>query len=197
MNDELVVMDVGDVLIRTVPMARYQALARGTGIAWQHVAETMESSGVVSAFEIGRITAAQFTEVVRSLLRRRALGDDVVREAWDTVVADVDPVMAPLAAELAADGRLVLASNINALHWRVVSDRLTAGRRRRAGLLAGRDRLREAYPALLHGPARAARERDATDGNHRRPDRQRRGGRPQRIDRLVASRAGGHCCAPA
>jgi hypothetical protein len=47
----LVVVDVGDVLMRTAPMAHHREFARRTGLAWEHVADSIEGSGIVAAFE--------------------------------------------------------------------------------------------------------------------------------------------------
>lgn len=124
MNPPLVVMDIGDVLIRTVPTAHYRELARRTGMAWEQVADTIESSGIVAAFERGQLTAAGFANAVRRLLSRPGLRTKEVEEAWNVVVAEPDPVLAPVAACLAAAGRLLLASNTNPFHWRLVRGRL-------------------------------------------------------------------------
>lgn len=124
-------MDVGDVLIRTVPMAHYRALGRHAGLGWERVAELLKGSGVVTAFETGRLAAAEFTHAVREMLAYPSLPDADVREAWNTVVAEVDPAVAPAAARLAAAGRLLLASNTNPFHWQVVRHRLA-----RAGIVA-------------------------------------------------------------
>lgn len=117
-------MDIGDVLIRTVPMAHYRELARRAGLAWEDVADRIESSGVVAAFERGERTALAFVESVRKLLAQPGLPASEIERAWNTVVAEPDPVLVPLAARLAAQRRLLLASNTNPLHWRLVRTRL-------------------------------------------------------------------------
>jgi FMN phosphatase YigB (HAD superfamily) len=121
-------MDVGDVVVRTVPMAQCRSLARHTGLSWEHVAVAVDGSGIVTAFQTGRLAPAEFTAAVRGLLRRPALGHDRVREAWNAVVAGVEPVVAAAAARLAAAGRLILASNTDPFHWQVVRERLAEAR---------------------------------------------------------------------
>jgi FMN phosphatase YigB (HAD superfamily) len=124
MSREVVVLDVGDVLIRTVPMAHYQALARLTGMAPKEVTQVIESSDIVGAFETGAMTAAQFSRTVCRLLQT-TIPMEAVGTAWNTVVAEVDEVIAVPARRLAAAGRLILASNTNPFHWRVVNARLS------------------------------------------------------------------------
>lgn len=124
MNTPLVVMDVGDVVVRTVPMAHYRTLGRRTGLAWEHVADHLEGSGAIAAFECGRLTAAGFVEAVRRSLSVPDLSTDQVEEAWNAVVAEPEPVLVPTASRLAAAGRLLLASNTNPFHWRIVHRRL-------------------------------------------------------------------------
>jgi len=119
-------MDVGDVLVHTVPMAHYRALARYTGTPWERVAEIIEGTHIVSSFETGHMTPADFTDAVRALLSRPALRDQDVRRAWNAVVSDVDPVMTRVACRFAAPGRVLLASNTNPFHWQAVSARLAA-----------------------------------------------------------------------
>jgi putative hydrolase of the HAD superfamily len=119
-------MDVGDVLIRTAPMAQYRALARHTLLPWEHVAATLEDSGIVTEFETGRLAPAEFTAAICDRLRQPELHHRDVRNAWDAVVADVEPTLARRARKLSVSGRLVLASNTNPFHWEVVHDRLAA-----------------------------------------------------------------------
>lgn len=124
MTPPLVVMDVGDVLIRTVPMAHHRQLARHTGLPCQQVADRIENSGIVTSFETGQLTATGFVDTLRRLLPRPGLTAAAVEHAWNAVIADPDLILAPIAAELAAEKRLVLASNTNPFHWRLVHARL-------------------------------------------------------------------------
>lgn len=117
-------MDVGDVLIRTVPAEHYRALARYTGIGWERIAAIVESSSTVTKFETGHFTGAMFAEAVRGALPYPALRAADLREAWNAVVAEVDPVVARAAALLSASQQLLLASNTNPFHWTVVRSRL-------------------------------------------------------------------------
>jgi len=120
----VVVMDVGDVLVETVPMAHYRELACRTGLTWEQVAGRIEGSGIVRGFETGRLTCTEFASEVRGTLGCPELRPEDVREAWNAVLARPDPVLAPIAACLAASGRLLLASNTSPWHWQVACRRL-------------------------------------------------------------------------
>ncbi|MGH3621086.1 MAG: hypothetical protein ACRDQ5_04755 [Sciscionella sp.] len=124
MNPPLVVMDIGDVLIRTVPMAHHRELARRSQLPSEHVVDRIENSGIVGAFERGELADADFVDAVRRLLAHPGLLANDVERAWNAVIADPDPVLVPVAARLAAQGRLLLASNTNPFHWRLVRARL-------------------------------------------------------------------------
>lgn len=120
----LIVMDIGDVLIRTRPMAHYRSLSRLSGMTWEQVAEGLEGSGAVAAFERGHLDPPGFLAAAQQVLRWPGLSRDQLEQAWNEVVAGVDDTLAPWAARLAAAGQLRLASNINPFHWRAVSPRL-------------------------------------------------------------------------
>jgi HAD superfamily hydrolase (TIGR01509 family) len=124
MSQTLVVMDIGNVLVQTVPTAQYRALGRLTGLSWTSVAAAIDSSGIVTGFGTGRVSGEEFTDSVRDLLGVPALAPGLLREAWNAVIAEPDPLLASAAAPLAAASRLLLASNINPFHWAVARDRL-------------------------------------------------------------------------
>ncbi|MGH3328956.1 MAG: hypothetical protein ACRDPT_14395 [Streptomycetales bacterium] len=114
------------MLIRTAPLAHHRELARRTGLPWRRVADDIENAGIVTAFERGQLTDVGFADAIRRLLSRPRLRTEEVEEAWNAVVAEPDPILAPVAAHLAAAGRLLLASNTNPFHWRLVRSRLAA-----------------------------------------------------------------------
>lgn len=124
MTRPLVVMDVGDVLITTSPMAQYKALAQMAGVTWQQVADCIEDSGIVTQLERGALDEDQFGSQVRQLLKRPRLSIGDIHQAWNRVIAEVEPIVAGAAAQLAPQARLVLASNTNPIHWRLVHARL-------------------------------------------------------------------------
>jgi FMN phosphatase YigB (HAD superfamily) len=124
MTAPLVVMDVGDVLIRTRPMAQYQALGKITRQPWRDVADLIEDSGIVAAFETGTAPVADVVQVIRKLLGRDDLTGPTIRGAWNTVMGEAEPTLVASARALSAAGRLILASNTNPWHWLVARTRL-------------------------------------------------------------------------
>lgn len=115
---EIIVLDIGDVLVRTHPDAHYRTLAMILGTTWEEVRETVESCDLVARFEQGHISQAQFTEELRELLEHPKLTAHEVATAWCAVLGPIDPVVAAPARLLASAGRLLLASNTNPIHWR-------------------------------------------------------------------------------
>jgi FMN phosphatase YigB (HAD superfamily) len=119
---EIVVMDIGDVLIRTVPKAHHRALAGLVGRGADEVAAGID--GVAVAFESGELSEDEVVAAVRTGLGWAGLPAEDVERAWNEVIGAVDPIVAEVAARLAAAGRLVLASNTNPFHWRLIRTRL-------------------------------------------------------------------------
>jgi putative hydrolase of the HAD superfamily len=125
MTTLVVVLDVGDVLVRTVPAAQYRALAARAGCDHEQVAQVIEHTGIVHAFERGELTAARFAAAVSRALDHPHFGVGEIRECWNALVGDVDPLILRPARLLASAGRLVLASNTNPYHWEVARQRLS------------------------------------------------------------------------
>lgn len=120
----VVIFDVGGVLIRTSPSEHYRMLARATGLEWTRIARRLRASGIEAAFERGWLSGIEFTDGLRRLLDRpRLLVADVAR-AWRPVLPEVDPLLAAAAERLAAEGRLVLAGNMNTYQWPMARARL-------------------------------------------------------------------------
>ena len=119
-------MDVGDVLIRTAPMRQYKELGRLTGKPARQISRSIASTGLVAAYEMGRLDTRSFVEATCRAMGVPTLPLEAFRGAWNTVVGDVEPMLIEVAAVLARFGRLVVASNANPMHWAEVSVRLAA-----------------------------------------------------------------------
>jgi FMN phosphatase YigB (HAD superfamily) len=117
----VLVMDVGDVIVRTSRDAQYRELARRTGGDPRDVAHLVKASGLPEQLERGLISDAEFAGALGALMPRTRLTLADVRECWVAELIGLDPVVAPVAARWAGTQRLVLASNTNTLHWPVVS----------------------------------------------------------------------------
>ncbi len=125
MSQPIVIMDVGDVLVRTVPMAHYRQLASHVGQDWRTVAAAIETSGTVSRFETGQLTEATFADALRAVLGCLWLANEDVQRSWQAIIGPADSDVGTIAADLARARRLVLATNTNPFHWRVVRNRLS------------------------------------------------------------------------
>lgn len=125
MTDSTIIMDVGDVLITTTPMAHYRALARRVAAPWRHVRAAIEDTGVITGFETGIVTPVEFTEVVRRTLAEPDLRHREILDAWTAVLGPLDPITTAAAAKAAAAGQLLLASNTNPTHWQLIQTRLS------------------------------------------------------------------------
>jgi FMN phosphatase YigB (HAD superfamily) len=129
-STSLLLIDLGDVLIRTVPGGHHRQLARQCGLPAAEVADRLAGSGLPAAFDTGRLNTAQFAAAVCRLLGGR-LTPAAVTGAWRRVIGQPDAQMVAAVAPLARAGHVVLASNTDPLHWTVVRRRL-----QQAGLAA-------------------------------------------------------------
>jgi FMN phosphatase YigB (HAD superfamily) len=115
----LVVLDLGDVLVRTVPGAQYDQLQGLTGVPaalWARAAD----DGLTEALELGRI---DFSVFAGRLCGRVAAGTpqlNEMRAAFCATVVELDPLVAEAARELARQDRLLIASNTSEPHWAVI-----------------------------------------------------------------------------
>ncbi|MBV9025524.1 MAG: hypothetical protein JO362_17430 [Streptomycetaceae bacterium] len=118
MTGPLVVCDLGDVLVRTAPGAQYAALAELTGVLPHRWAAAADATGLTDALERGQIG---FPDFAQELCQRAgatvAVPLEEIREAFCRVVAGLDQVMTAAVVPLAAQGRLLLASNTSEPHW--------------------------------------------------------------------------------
>ncbi|MFE9098911.1 hypothetical protein [Streptomyces sp. NPDC007264] len=123
----MVVIDLGDVLVRTVADAQYAALAELTGVPALRWAAAADGTGLVAALEEGRIG---FPAFAADLLSRAGAADPLpladVEEAWNRVVDGLDDRVASAAAPLTRQGRLLLASNTSPPHFARIQRLLVA-----------------------------------------------------------------------
>jgi HAD superfamily hydrolase (TIGR01509 family) len=142
---QVLISDVGGVLLTTDDGAFVTELARFAGQPVDDVATAVAKSGVYDLRDTGCTSLPDLTRELRGVLKMPGLTDMEIATAWNAVLGDPDPVLAPLAARLSREGRLVLATNTNGLHWPVVLDRLAA-----AGIL----RTTPAMPSYLYHVAK-------------------------------------------
>jgi glucose-1-phosphatase len=120
---DVLVTDVGDVLLTTLPGKQYVALARLANLSSADVAVRFHSAGISSTFDRGLLSTREFAESVGHLLGCR-VGAETLKRAWRAVIGTVDGAMAEAVRPLARQRRLLLASNTDAIHWPIVRDRL-------------------------------------------------------------------------
>ena len=125
MTGPFIIMDLGGVLVRTVADVQFAALAAATGIPagqWSVAA----GHGLTNDLECGRVSFLEFS----AELARRAgapwLPAAAVADLWCLVIDELDDEMADVAMALAADGRLLFASNTDPAHFAKVNGLLTA-----------------------------------------------------------------------
>ena len=117
MSRTLVVIDLGDVLVRTAADAQYTALAELTGVPSRCWAAAADDSGLVAALEEGRIGFPVFAADLFTAAGVAPLPIHDVEEAWNKVVDGLDDQVTGAAAPLAHQGRLLLASNTSPPHF--------------------------------------------------------------------------------
>jgi HAD superfamily hydrolase (TIGR01509 family) len=138
---QMLISDVGGVLLDTDDGAFVRELARLAGRPVEGVAMAVDKSGIYDQRDAGRLSLPDITRGLRDVLGFPELTEAGVKAAWNAVLGEPDPVLAPLAAHLSRDGRLILATNTNNVHWPVVLDRLE---------VAGICRATPAMPSYLH-----------------------------------------------
>lgn len=142
---QMLISDVGGVLLDTDDDAFVRELARLAGQPIEDVAAAVDKSGIYEQRDVGHLSLPDVTRELRGVLGFAELTETGVEAAWNAVLGEPDPVLAPLAARLSRDRRLILATNTNNVHWPVVLDRLEA---------AGVSRATPAMQSYLHSVAK-------------------------------------------
>ncbi|GAB3170750.1 hypothetical protein GCM10027059_37750 [Myceligenerans halotolerans] len=124
MTSPTIFLDVGDVLIRTHAGAQYAAMADLTGVTTERISRAAEP--LVSRLETGVLAFDAFVEEIAMRLGIPRLPRHEIESAWCAVIGEVDATVAAPAGVLARAGRVVLASNTSAVHWKLVKARLVA-----------------------------------------------------------------------
>ncbi|MGK4581731.1 hypothetical protein [Kitasatospora sp. HPMI-4] len=126
--NQLLVLDLGDVLVRTAPGAQYQALHRLTGTPPNHWAEAADPTGLTEELERGELDFAAFAATLceRTSTPLEAAPLKRMRKAFNKTVHSLDPAMAWAVRPFAQQNRLLLASNTSEPHWQRIRELLTA-----------------------------------------------------------------------
>lgn len=116
----VVAADIFGVLVGLDTRSWRAELARISGLTTGEVMDRWKTSRIGDEWDTGLLTLDVFAVKLRDLLQAPALTREAVSGVWSDAVGVVDPVLAPIAARLAREGRLVLASNNNPVHWPIV-----------------------------------------------------------------------------
>src|SRR5260221_5319418 len=98
MSQPFVIMDVGDVLVHTVPMAHYRQLACHVGQDWRAVAAPLEASRIGSRLQTGQLTQATFAAELRAALSCPSPAHYDVQRAWRHGHGTAESAHGPVAA---------------------------------------------------------------------------------------------------
>lgn len=117
-------VDVGDVLVATVPDAQYRALAGCTGLGVEEVRRRVELDGLCLQYELGQCDTDTFLREVSNRLPGE-LSRATVKAAWNSVIGEPTAVAEAL-RHLPPTISVALASNTNELHAELVLDKLSS-----------------------------------------------------------------------
>ena len=124
MRYQLLIFDLGGVLVRVQPSRFVQALVDETGQPPERVRQRLDDPALFHAFERGELTASEFFERLCALCGIRWSYDAFVR-AWNSVV-DEDPDAFDVLERLRARYQLLVLTNTNILHDEHVRQRWPA-----------------------------------------------------------------------
>ncbi len=122
----VVALDIGGVLLTTIDDAHLTRLSELTGQPVPLITAVLHDSGLYDAYDAGRISEDELAERLREGLGAPGLTVDILAQAWNLMLGETNPVLCALAARLAAEDRLVLATNSNPWHAEGVRARLAA-----------------------------------------------------------------------
>lgn len=117
----LVILDLGDVLVRTAPGAQYCALEAGTRVPASRWCQAAEATGLYVQLATGAIDFARFSQQVSAEVGYPRLGETEMSEAWRQVIAGLHEAMVPEVVYLARQERLLFASNTDPVHFSAIT----------------------------------------------------------------------------
>lgn len=110
-----ILCDLGNVLLRFDHMKACQGFSTLSGLDAETVHKKVFGSGLEEAFDLGRVSSAEFARQLEKALGIHA-DPETLRKIWADIFHEM-PGMAPLIQSLAARYRLVLLSNTNPWHF--------------------------------------------------------------------------------
>ncbi|GAA4780870.1 HAD family phosphatase [Olivibacter ginsenosidimutans] len=117
-NIENIIFDYGNVIFMLDFAKVYQAFKRlGISNVTPLFAHTGQSE-LFDAFDVGKITAAQFRDGIREVTGNRNLNDEQIDEAWNALLLGIPKGRHELLLQLKQRYRTFLLSNNNEIHYR-------------------------------------------------------------------------------
>ena len=114
MSFQLVIFDLGGVLVRVEPQRMLRALAQETGQPVEQIERIMTDPSLMESFELGRISPTQFFAALNTRVRTSWTFDQFV-SAWNSILSE-NARTSWLLERLHARYTLLVLTNTNALH---------------------------------------------------------------------------------
>lgn len=122
----LIAVDVFGVIVGLDTGSWRAKLAQIGDLSEHEFMKRWRTSGLGEAWDTGALTLDELAANLRHLLAAPDLTRETVSALWADAVGAVDPILGPIAARLSREGRLILASNHNPVHWPIVHQLLAA-----------------------------------------------------------------------
>ena len=118
------ILDIGNVLIRTDYSRAYRELAKGSDLDPEEIGSQIWGSGLYQRFESGGLTEEDFVTSVLKVLGLE-IGHERFVGIWRSIF-DAEPIITASQLRSFAKGRrLVALSDNNPIHWPYVRDRFS------------------------------------------------------------------------
>ena len=119
-----IIFDLGDVIIPINVSLTALAFARLSGLTLDQVQMLFRQHQVFQQFETGLVDDQGFRAHIRQILDNREWADEVIDEAWNTLLLELPLERIRRIQELRGHYRLFLLSNTSPIHIREVNQRL-------------------------------------------------------------------------
>jgi len=119
-----IIFDLGDVIIPINPGLTALSFARLSGLTVEQVQILFREHQVFQQFETGLVDDTGFRDHVRKILNNADWADEVIDEAWNTLLLELPLERIRRIQELKGRYRLFLLSNTSSIHIREVNKKL-------------------------------------------------------------------------
>ncbi|MEL6535495.1 MAG: HAD family phosphatase [Bacteroidota bacterium] len=116
-NIDTIIFDLGGVIINLDPMATAVAMGKVMGVSPNTLMDALHHDETFQQYEKGFISDGEFLHYLESFTPREVTPGDLT-DAWNAMLLDIPPSRIALLQRLAADYRLFVLSNTNAIHIR-------------------------------------------------------------------------------